>query len=1394
MEQSLDFKKKESIQNHVLNSPEWWEDYFSSGLWEDFSGGGQTMFFIDLVCANLDGKIASEIISGAFSICDVGCAQGEGVAYLKEKFSRSKVTGIDISRSAVEKAIEKFPQCNFKCGSLADFQEKYDVIFSSNVLEHIKEPEKELGRLAGYAEKYIILMVPFCDETGEETHINKFEEDFFKNSCPNGFELISLKTIDTSSMDPTYWPGKQALAIYRKKKRDKGTGQQELIAKPETWDNVAETYRVEMEDGDHDLANNIETLLKMNGLQAGDTLIEMGCGSGHLSACLAQKGYRVTLLDFSRVALEKAKLTFERYGLEGEFILGDLFHVDDSIGKYDFAWNSGVMEHFGDKEIITLMKNIGSVAEKGILYLVPNSNSIAYLLMRARLMADDEWIYGEEYLRRDYETILQKLGYGTVRKNYISTAAISSYQMWKAEREQGQISELYKFLVTEKMLPEAEGYLVAYFASNQKNLEVDVAYAGNTVEETRLFDLISKKLGYEEMKVRIGTLLDNITSLNSTIEQLNGTIEQNKTIMEELRRNNGIISEEKRELALKLSETVQKNKQEVKALEERNTDLLQELKEVHTQLMELEGIAADESLSVNCSDGNSVISNVLGKIKDQETVLNQQEETIRLLNTVLQQKDELADQAQQLCNHFATGKLMQLNHFLFRLKGQYLKGSKEDKAGFRQWLKGRFKKTNRSLLEGERYNPWMVINEKLNELKQCQPESKPLLPVFDKKPEDVAVSGALTHIHLQLAEILNTQYTSYDVIMLSVIDYDFRHQRPQHFADRFAENGHRVFYINANFVRNDSAKEISKNLFTVDFRNTEHNAIYTMDGEDTLPWMKEKLSELVFNQGIRDAVVVVDYPNWVYAAEFLRAQYGFKIVTDYMDDYTGFLNTSEDFLKRNCVRLLSESDLVVTSSQFLYEVAGKYADEDRLTIIRNGTEVEHFYKAAAMPAMPHDRKIIGYYGAVAHWFDWEKVCYLAEKLPMCDIVIIGEVTEHRQEMEKHANIKLLGEKKYKDLPEHLAYFDVCLIPFDTSTDLIKATNPVKFYEYLSAGKKIVATEIPELMPYRDKYVYMSNDNERFLRYVTMCLEGKDSLEEADVCIGFARENDWQKRFENFANACVSRIPSVSIIVLTYNNLKLNRICINSILENTAYPDYELVIVDNNSTDGTVEYLKDLEGKEYPQVKVIYNEENVGFAGGNNIGMQQTRGEYVLLLNNDTVVTRGWITNLTKHLENDEKYGMCGAITNSIGNEAMVRANYKNMKTMREFAYSYTASHMGEEYLDTDRLAMFCTLIRRTIIEEHGALDQQYKIGMFEDDDYAQTVMAAGYKLVIAEDSFVHHVNNASFKKIDDETYHKIFEENKALFEKKWNKKWRMPSYREGVTWDLNKNCRLDELD
>ena len=152
--------------------------------------------------------------------------------------------------------------------------------------------------------------------------------------------------------------------------------------------------------------------------------------------------------------------------------------------------------------------------------------------------------------------------------------------------------------------------------------------------------------------------------------------------------------------------------------------------------------------------------------------------------------------------------------------------------------------------------------------------------------------------------------------------------------------------------------------------------------------------------------------------------------------------------------------------------------------------------------------------------------------------------------------------------------------------------------------------------------------------------------------------------------------------------------------------------------------------------------------------------------------------------------MCNPVTNSIGNESKIPVNYQNVTEMHEFAYMTTAKNMGKEYTDVDRLPLFSTLIRREIIDNVGMLDESYKIGMFEDDDFTESVKASGYKILIADDSFIHHINNGSFKKLDDEKYRKIFDANKAIYEKKWNKKWTMPKYRDGVTAECNENVKI----
>ena len=181
----------------------------------------------------------------------------------------------------------------------------------------------------------------------------------------------------------------------------------------------------------------------------------------------------------------------------------------------------------------------------------------------------------------------------------------------------------------------------------------------------------------------------------------------------------------------------------------------------------------------------------------------------------------------------------------------------------------------------------------------------------------------------------------------------------------------------------------------------------------------------------------------------------------------------------------------------------------------------------------------------------------------------------------------------------------------------------------------------------------------------------------------------------------------------------------------------------------------------------------------------------MLLNNDTVPTRGWLTAMAKHLQNDSHLGMCGPVTNSIGNEAKVAVEYHDLDGLEQFAYRYTWVHNGQEMRNVKALALFCTMIRKSVIQQCGMLDDGYRVGMFEDDDYSEAVRAAGWGMAIVDDAFVHHQDGATFKKLDKKKYETVFKVNLKRFEEKWNKKWEMHSYRPGMTTEQNKDCLLE---
>jgi O-antigen biosynthesis protein len=258
-------------------------------------------------------------------------------------------------------------------------------------------------------------------------------------------------------------------------------------------------------------------------------------------------------------------------------------------------------------------------------------------------------------------------------------------------------------------------------------------------------------------------------------------------------------------------------------------------------------------------------------------------------------------------------------------------------------------------------------------------------------------------------------------------------------------------------------------------------------------------------------------------------------------------------------------------------------------------------------------------------------------------------------------------------------------------------------------------------------------------------------------------------------------PLVSILVVTYNSAEYVDLCFESLLRHTSYPSFEVIAVDNASGDATAERLEAFARRD-GRIRVIRNERNLGFAGGNNQAAGLARGEYLVMLNADTIVTPCWLERLLRHCATRPQVGMAGPVTNQIGNEAKIRVDYRDMAGLEEFARQL-ASDRFDESREMRTAALFCALISRELWNRVGPLDERFRVGMFEDDDLSVRVRNAGLRIVSAEDCFVHHFGQGSFAKLRPAEYQEIFATNRRLFEEKWETEWIEHEYREGVRPD-----------
>jgi glycosyltransferase involved in cell wall biosynthesis/coenzyme F420-reducing hydrogenase beta subunit/polysaccharide pyruvyl transferase WcaK-like protein/lipopolysaccharide biosynthesis regulator YciM len=246
-------------------------------------------------------------------------------------------------------------------------------------------------------------------------------------------------------------------------------------------------------------------------------------------------------------------------------------------------------------------------------------------------------------------------------------------------------------------------------------------------------------------------------------------------------------------------------------------------------------------------------------------------------------------------------------------------------------------------------------------------------------------------------------------------------------------------------------------------------------------------------------------------------------------------------------------------------------------------------------------------------------------------------------------------------------------------------------------------------------------------------------------------------------------PLVSIVILTFNQLDKTRDCVDSIRRHTSVL-HEIIFVDNGSTDGTTAWLRELCTKN-DNYTLIENIENKGFSAGCNQGIKAAFGEYVLLLNNDVIVTESWLDGLLECLRLMPNGGIAGPMTNNIsGIQQVPGVQYESVEGLDTFALRFREINRHRR-IPYRRIVGFCMLFRKSLIDTTGYLDESFGSGNFEDDDFCLRAELEGYRNVIAGDVFIHHVGSATFKgnNID---FTSAMTGNRKVFNDKWSRQVR----------------------
>ena len=341
-------------------------------------------------------------------------------------------------------------------------------------------------------------------------------------------------------------------------------------------------------------------------------------------------------------------------------------------------------------------------------------------------------------------------------------------------------------------------------------------------------------------------------------------------------------------------------------------------------------------------------------------------------------------------------------------------------------------------------------------------------------------------------------------------------QRPQHIANSLSNHRCLMLYEVTKFTDNVSTiKKQKENLYLVNFNNKP---------------LQKMLSKLLETIKIPKYIQIYS-TDWEMSLNELKnyISQGYKIIYEYIDDLSPILSGTKDLpinIKEKYEYIINDKEnviVIVTADELKNDILNRRGNK-KLIFACNGVDYNHFqkfdnefeYSEKFKHILDENKYIIGYYGAMASWLDYDMIKYLAENRPQYNIVLIGIKYDNSMEqanLEQYSNIYFIGSIDYKILQNYARNFSVCTIPFKIN-DITKATSPIKLFEYMALGKPIVTTNMNECKKY--KSVIIANSKEEFIEIIDklVTLNKDNNKDYFELIKKEALENTWENKAQH----------------------------------------------------------------------------------------------------------------------------------------------------------------------------------------------------------------------------------------------------------------------------------------